>query len=537
MKKYINKTFMSLVALVVALGVYSCKDPEIGVNPYDGGEAPLGVKFQNLNRKLDAVRPGEVFQVSINGLKSQTGALKAYINEQETEMVSYTDSTLDLRVPQLVSSGRLKVLIGNQVFYGPRIPIEGKVKVDTDLAIANGFNGTVNTIFENGANYWIGGYFTNYEDEASSTIFRNNIHSITSLGKSVEGGFKKGGMGGISSIAKLPDGKFMIAGGLSSFNGRLVSAITRLESTGTLDTMMVEVINPDPDKPENNLDTVPAFNGYLTSSVVSGGGVNFSSITGIYPLPNSSMIVIGNFTNHLRTDYMFSSKQQKSYFNTRVRNVVRLKNDGAIDSTFMWGNTGVNGTIGGSIQLADGKILAVGNFTTFNSESANRIFAINPDGTRDKSFTGAGANDLILSITYNRVLKKIALAGRFTSYNGKAANGVVILNEDGSVDEQFVMKDTDSRIPTYAYVMNNGKILVTGGFEKYDGVTRSNLLILEMDGSAKQEYNNMGSFSGSIYTVVEATSSEGYPALLIGGTIFSVDGINVGNIVRIEIKN
>ena len=529
MKKILNSVFIGCTALLVAFGVQSCKDDELGGKPYADGEAPLGIKFEYLNRKLDLVRPGEVFQVTIRGLKTQTGSIKAFINEEEAEVVSFTDSTLDVRVPQLVSSGGLKVTVGNQVFFGPRVPIEGRVKVDTDIQIAQGFNSTVSQIYPNGVNFWTLGYFTNFNDESNGkTIFRNNIHIINSLGKSVDGQFKKGALGGINHIAKLPDGKFIVSGSLYSYNDHSVNNITRILSSGALDTMVVDVINPDKDtKPLNSLDTVAAFNAQLV------GG----TVIGVYPTTDNKMIAIGNFTNHLRIDYEYSSRDQRSAFNTKVRNITRLKYDGGIDSSFMYNNTGANGTISGAVQLSNKKIIAIGSFTTFNNESANRIVVFNEDGTLDKSFAGSGANDMIFSITYNSVSKKIALAGRFTSFNGVATNGVVLLNEDGTIDSKFKLKDTDGRIPTYAYVMNNGKVLVTGGFIKYEGINRSNLLILESDGSAKQEYNNISGFIGSIRTIVETTSSEGYPALLIGGSIMAIDGVDVGSIFRLEIRN
>lgn len=528
MKKNINKLFLGMGVLFFICGMFSCKDPETGMNPYADGQQQLSIKFQHLNRKLDAVRPGEVFQVAIKGLKGQNEEISASINEEFTEIVSFTDSTLDLRVPQYVSSGGLKIVVGNQVFYGPRVPIEGRVKVDTDTEITTGFNATVSQILPNGQNYWVVGYFMNFQDEViKDEIYRNGIHSINSLGKSIDNEFGEGGSGGINSIARLSDGKYIVAGNLYEFDKHSVSGITKLESSGKLETEIIDVINPDPDKPLNSLDTVPTFNARMI-----GGGVQK-----VFPVSDNKIMVIGNFTNHYRADYMFSSREQVNYFNTPVRNLARLKYDGGIDSTFMYGNAGANGTISDAVQLSNGKIVAVGNFTSFNQEVVNHILVINPDGTIDKTFAGSGANQSIFSITYNPVVKKIALAGRFTNFNGTAVNGVVLLDENGVVDPQFRLKDTENRSPNYAYAMNNGKVLVTGGFEKYEDVQRSNLLILEADGSAKQEYNNMGGFMGSINSIVETSSSEGYPALLIGGSVFTVDGERVGNIVRLEIRN
>jgi hypothetical protein len=97
--------------------------------------------------------------------------------------------------------------------------------------------------------------------------------------------------------------------------------------------------------------------------------------------------------------------------------------------------------------------------------------------------------------------------------------------------------DLDGESPSFAYKLNNGKVLVTGSFLKYNGISRSGLLILESTGVAKQEYNNLGFFTGVPYAITETTSSLGNPAILLGGFIFNVDSKPVGNIVKIEIKN
>ena len=134
-------------------------------------------------------------------------------------------------------------------------------------------------------------------------------------------------------------------------------------------------------------------------------------------------------------------------------------------------------------------------------------------------------------------MNTLALAGTFTNYAGVNNSGVVILNDNGAVDQSFTLGDLDGEFPTYAYKLSNGKILVIGSFLRYNNVRRGGILILEADGTAKQEYNNLGAFSGIPLTLVETTSSLGNPAILLGGLIFSVDGKSVGNIVKIEIKN
>lgn len=546
MKRIFNA--IGLMIIFSGLSLQSCKTniDEMGGDPYAGGKEPLGVLFERLNRPLPSVRPNDVFEVSVRGLMRHKDNLEVFINEETAQVVSLTDSTMEVRVPEQVASGGLKLKINDQIFFGPRVPIQGNVTYDTDYALKNGFNSTVSDILPGtgGNDFWVVGYFNNFENEATNTVFRRNIHKINNLGQSVPaaaGSFfiQKGAEGGIRSMVRLPDGKLMVAGGIYAIENLSkhryeLGGITRLNSEGSIDSVVVELINTTPDKPENALDTVPAFNAYLGYTFSSG----FGGMIKLFTTADTGVIAVGNFGVHQSMDYQYSSREAKTYKSTRVNNIIRMKSDGRLDSLFGYNNKGANGAVNGAIETNDGKIVVVGSFTTFNDVAANRIIAFNKDGSVNTSFRiGSGANDVIYSITYNKVNNKIAIAGRFTSYDGKPKAGVVLLNNDGTVDDTFTLGNVDQRIANFAYVMNTGQVLVSGDFIKYNGVNRSRLLILQPNGDALQRYNNIGEFSGIINHVVETTSSMGYPALLIGGSIGLADGRSVGNLFRLEVRN
>src|SRR5690606_630236 len=63
------------------------------------------------------------------------------------------------------------------------------------------------------------------------------------------------------------------------------------------------------------------------------------------------------------------------------------------------GAIGLNVSVHSIALQPDGKILAGGDFTTFNGTTQNRIVRLNSDGTLDSSFnTGTGANDYIRKV-------------------------------------------------------------------------------------------------------------------------------------------
>lgn len=525
-----QRLFKTILGLMLLFAVSACnKEDAIGKNPYEGGKEPFGIVFTAADLAIESGLPGEKRVFQVKGLKKYENDFQFYINDVESEVLSLTDSTIEVLIPQQVSSGVLSVKYNNQVFFGPIFRIDGKVSVDVDFGGINGFNGIVNTILPEAGGFMIGGVFTNYENEATLGVYRNSIHFINNLGKSATAfNFGRGAaFSYIYSMVKLSGGKFMVAGSITAYNKRSTYNLARLNANGTLDSMVVDVINPTPEFPLKAIDTVSAFNGGSSSS-----------ITKIFPTTDDGIIAIGNFSTHLKIDYRYSSRENRRFDFSRVSNVMKLKADGSLDSAYSHQNLGASGFVFDGAQLADGKILLVGSFKTFNGVASNNMVVLNADGSVDKGFTiGSGPTDEVTAVSYNPNTQKIIVSGRFASFNGHPSRGLVILNLDGSVDRGFTMGTVGEGVPIFAQQLNNGKILVNGFFETYNGVRRSQVLILEPSGEAKQEYNNFGSFSGIVTSMVETTSSLGQPAILIGGVFGNVDGEEVGSIVRLQIRN
>jgi hypothetical protein len=523
-----KNTLLSIFTL--ALLMMSCKkDLEVGINPYDGGKEPSGIKFTSLRADPQEAAPGEVVRINIKGLKQYEGKFTFYVSGVQSQIESLTDSTIDIIVPENVSSGLASVAHDGQYYTGPRIGILGKTTVDVDYKTANGFNSAVIQILEHQGGHIFVGAFTDFNNQSNKGIYRSGIHYLNSLGENDNRmDFRRRANGVITSIVRLPDGKFFVAGSISEFSKRSVQGIARLNENGSLDTSYVDVINPDPEKkPLNGKDTVSSFNGGLN------GLVSY-----MFATSNNSIIAVGSFSAHRKIDYRYSSRDNRSYIYTTVQSVAKLKPDGTLDSSFNRDNLGINGFISGAIQLSDGRIVITGKFSKYNTRDVKNIVCLTPDGKIDETFmSNTGTDDEITSITYNKTTKAIALSGTFKKYGEVNSSGVVHIDESGVLKTDFKFGNTGAYAPNFAYVLTNGRTVVTGPFIEYNGVRRTGILILEKDGSVKQEYNNTGGFYGSVYNLVETKSSLGHPAILLGGYIFSIDDKTVGNVVRIELRD
>ena len=128
---------------------------------------------------------------------------------------------------------------------------------------------------------------------------------------------------------------------------------------------------------------------------------------------------------------VFHKRTVASYFNIRQHKI-----RGGVDPTFN-PEQGLNG-IGRAIALQkDGKVIVGGEFTTANGIKSNRIVRFDSNGKVDKTFsTGDGFDDDVLAIAVQPD-GKIVVGGKFQKFNGEYRMGLARLNNDGSIDQNF----------------------------------------------------------------------------------------------------
>jgi uncharacterized delta-60 repeat protein len=247
--------------------------------------------------------------------------------------------------------------------------------IDTSLITGIGFNNTVNCLTEtSNGKIMVGGNFTNYNGIASNRIILLNPDGSIDNSFLIGSGFN----GNVLAIALQSDGKFIIGGDFSTYNGSLVNKIVRLNSNGSID-----------------------------SSFIIGTGFN-NSVKSIAIQTDGKLLVGGVFT----------------IFNGISKNrIIRLNTDGSIDNSYV-STIGFNNNVNSIVVKADGSALIGGDFTTYGaivngvSNIANRIIKLNIDGTRNTSTAfGTGFNSSVFTI---RLLSdgKALIGGDFVSFNG-----------------------------------------------------------------------------------------------------------------------
>lgn len=530
MNKVAFKYYCVLMGLFVTIMIFGCnKETELGGGPYF--DAPVSA-VQFFGKKPNPIdgKAGDKVSFEITGLEKLQG-YTFYVNQVQAEVVTVTDSLVTIIIPEGTSSGPASVLTSDgQYYYGPILKIDGKVSADATFKVGSGTNGSINTAYyTNSGNglLVLGGSFTDFNNKSVSQKI-NGIVKIASDGSFVDYNAGKGAFGGSINSILYAGGQFYIGGIMSTYGNFNVDGLTRINYDCSLDSATVELVNADSiQNADKNKDTVPDFNAYLNGAVA-----------GLFQDNNNNIIALGNFTQYY--SYYYEGSQKDNYYTDRTTmyNFVRMDEHGKLDSSFNfdpilgYGKRMLNGYIADAIQLPDGKIIFVGSFTKYNGVNAAKIGALADDGSLDMAFSsniGSGADGDIYKITYNKTTGKILITGDFTHYNGHEARGVAMLNADGAFDDSFKLREFGSGSPNYAGQLNNGKILISGTFSKYDNVVRQGFVILNADGSLAAGYNNTGSFSGQINGLIETSAH----SVVIYGFISLFDNVKVGNIVRI----
>jgi uncharacterized delta-60 repeat protein len=352
--------------------------------------------------------------------------------------------------------------------------------VDTSFNPGTGTDNPVDALALQGdGKIILGGQFTSYNG-----VSRNNIVRVNGDG-SLDTSFNPG-IGTNSAVLALAlqnDGKIILGGKFSSYDGVPRNNIARANSDGSPDTSF----NPG-----------TGANGVVLALALQGDG---------------KIIIGGQFT---------------SYNGVSRNNIVRVNGDGSRDPSFNPG-TEANGPVNAITLQSDGKIIIVGDFNSYDGMPRNKIARINSDGSPDTSFNpGTGANDQALTIALQSN-GKIIIGGKFSSYNGVPRNNIARLNDDGSLDTSF-NPGTGTNGPVNALTPQpDGKIILGGQFTNYDGVSRNNLARLNGDGSPDTSFNPSTGANGPVNALTPQSDGK----IILGGKFSSYDGVLRNNIARV----
>jgi uncharacterized delta-60 repeat protein len=431
-----------------------------------------------------------------------------------------------------------KILVGgyftnyNGVTENRIIRLNTDATKDTSFSIGTRFNDTVLVItVQADGKILVGGNFTSYNGVAENFIIRLNTNGSKDTSFGTGTGFNSF----VFAIAVQTDGKILVGGQFGTYDGVLTNVIIRLNTdgskgasfligTGFNSTVLATAVQADGNILVGGFFTI--YNGVIENRIIrlnanGSKDISFSTGTGfnnfvekIVVQADGKILVGGYFT---------------SYNGATENRMIRLNINGSKDTSFSTG-TGFDNMVFAIAEQADGKILVGGQFSTYDGVTANRIIRLNADGSKDNSFSiGTGFDSTVLVIAA-QADGKILLVGSFVNYNGVTANRIIRLNADGSKDNSFSVgtgfNDSVLAIATQA----DGKILVGGQFNTYDGATENRIIRLNANGSKDTSFTTGTGFNNFVYAI--ATQADG--KILVGGLFTTYNGVVENHIIRLN---
>jgi uncharacterized delta-60 repeat protein len=345
-----------------------------------------------------------------------------------------------------------------------------------------------------------------------------------------------GGNGDILTIALQPDGKILVAGTFTVFNGVPMGRIARLNANGSLDTTfqvtpvgfsnMVTEIALSPDgkvyvggvfanfNGSNNARLVRLHtNGTLDTTFNKGSGFNGAVYT-IKLQPDGKLVAGGNFT---------------TYNGDTARYLVRINADGSRDTTFKT-LVGANGAVHSTRLLPDSTLLIGGSFTLYDNDYCLRIAKVKDNGRRDSSFVALpGASSVVTDMAVQPD-GRIVITGDFTQYDLQPRNKIARLLSHGGLDASFNIGSGADDNTNDILIFPDGRILISGNFSNVKGVAKRGLVMFFSNGDIDNSFNlNQVGADSLIVPILEQPDKK----LLVAGRFANYNGHNTPRIARL----
>ena len=339
----------------------------------------------------------------------------------------------------------------------------------------------------------VGGVFAQVNGTAAGSIARLNADGTVDSTFNVGGAGFAGGTPVIYTIVPQSDGKFLIGGIFTSYNGVARKNIVRINSDGSIDSSFnpgtgagssVFTIALQSDSKIIVGGAFATFNDLPNNRIVrlnSDGSVDSSFTVTMVPQvgvlavavqPDGKILMGGGWDFLNGAEWRFG--------------LARLNTNGSTDTTFIPHNNDFNlyrASVATIVIQPDGKLL-VGGLLRLNAAVSNKNIArFNADGTLDPTFdTGTDTIDGAVTQILPQANGKFLVGGYFHTLNGAAHDGFGRLQSNGVVDSSVVTQATPLGNPAGIDVMAQDahkNVVIVGQFTAVNGTSRTGIARLQ----------------------------------------------------------
>jgi len=252
-----------------------------------------------------------------------------------------------------------------------------------------------------------------------------------------------GANGMVYCVARQADGKYLIGGDFTTFNGNTRRHLTRLNADGSLDSTFYAYSST----------TYYPYYGVRNVAVQADGKIFISGcgfLNGTSLATKSVARLLADGTRDTTFNCTISTLNPMEEFlilpsgkylvHAGDENILyRINNNGTVDNTFTYNNTTLALDMHSLQNVADNKIFLNSSYTSPTGITRLNMHRINTDGTIDLSFNpqeSFNGDCNMLKVLQNN---KIIATGAFTAYNDTAIGpNICRLTENGELDAAFV---------------------------------------------------------------------------------------------------
>ena len=383
----------------------------------------------------------------------------------------------------------------------------------------------------------IGGNFTDAGGVARSYLVR-----VNPVNGSIDTGFNAGGVGpngAVVAILVLPDGKIMIGGEFTSYNGVSANYIARLNADGSRDNgfagsgvgvagaggRITSIIRQPDGKIVAAGQRVTTYNGATSwglfrANTDGSRDTSFTSFFGAAPgleevilQPDGKIIMVGGMTG---------------YNNVSRTGIIRMNSDGSIDNTFNGGGAGTDAPVSAVALQADGDVVIGGAFSSYNGAPTGPFIRLLSNGTVDGSFvppTLSPATSYIESIAIQTDGAIVAAGAMF--YSGGAMMPAIRVNTSGTLDSAFNIAASDN-LAYNVNITSGGDILLTGWFSRLGATDRGGVARFTSGGAVDAVFAPSLNDGGRAQNVLIQTDGK----VIAVGNFQTANGVSYKDIVR-----
>jgi len=337
---------------------------------------------------------------------------------------------------------------------------------DSSFTPGSGSSGSINAVaLDDQERLVVAGGFREYNELAAGRILR----LLPDGARDPEFDPGTGANNAIKAVEILPDGRILLGGNFTEFNGTPSRGIVMLRQDGSIDSTFTSLFSD-----EGFSVGVTCLESLANGNIVVGGYFTEygGDPVGRYVILSSTGFIAedsgsGADSHVFDIDALANGQILISGFFELVGGhatacVARLNSNGSVDTSFGTGSD--LGSVAYSVVgQSDGKVIIGGSFSNYFGQGQRYLGRLTSTGAPDTSYQGNTSPDLnVYGLTLDRE-ERLIVAGQFDSLHGSAAGGIGRLLPDGTLDASFTFHDSVSPSFFQEYPIDSaGRIIAYG---------------------------------------------------------------------------